>query len=192
MNQLLVPILRNLYPFVLTPSRHIVFTWARHCSLSRDTCIHSQRPTTISLLPETYKLTCLFCMLRSNWNTTHGSTNNNKHRSPQQQKQSILDLLFSEFLLYLYMSVCSFSEFQLCFTVPFICLFMPVYSTATERHSGLLASDLATTDKPRQTGLSIADIDLIACTDKWHIYKKSYKNSQRTNHTSFITHPYIG
>ena len=91
MSHSLVP-LRNLYPFALTLPPSTVFTWTSHWSLSLNTRIHSRRPANISLLPETYKLTRLFCMSRSSWyiDISHMEhTNNNKRRSPPQQKQSI-------------------------------------------------------------------------------------------------------
>ena len=151
------------------------------------------RPATISLLPETYKLTRLFCMLRSKWYITYGSYE--QWQTPITTTTKTEYFKASVFWIpFIYLHVC-LQLFRICYVLKFllfIYLFIPVYSTATERHSSFLASDLATTDTPRQTGLPIADIDLITCTDNWHIYKKSRKNSQCTNHASYITHPYIG
>jgi hypothetical protein len=68
-------------------------------------------------------------------------TNNNKHQSPSQQKQSILKLLFSESLLYLYTSICSFLEFQLCFKFSFICICLLHCHRTSFRFPGQWSSD---------------------------------------------------
>jgi hypothetical protein len=103
----LVPILRHLYPFALTPSLHTVLTWARPGPYPEKLVPIRED---LSLLPETYKLTRLFCIMRSNWYTTYGSyevTNTGHHHN---KKQSILKLLFSEFL---YISTGLFAVFRI-------------------------------------------------------------------------------